>query len=74
MNKKIRITPQDINNGRKDYAPGCAIAVALNREFDYEISVSGWIRVGKDYYQAQDDVLDWIANFDTDKPVKPIHD
>jgi len=72
MNKKIRITQQDIDTAVRDDAFGCAIAVALNREFDYEISVSGWIRVGKDYYQAQDEVRDWIANFDRDKPVKPI--
>ena len=72
MNKKMRITQQDIDTAVKDNAFGCAIAVALNREFDYEISVSGWIRVGKKYYLGQDEVLDWIADFDRGKPVKPI--
>ena len=71
MNQKIRITQQDIDNGRKDYAPGCAIAVALKRQFVY-VSVSGWICVEGKYYQAQDEVRDWIANFDRAKPVKPI--
>ena len=69
---KIQVTQQDIDTAVRDDAFGCAIAVALNREFDYEISVSGWIRVGKDYYQSQDDVRDWIANFDRKKLVKPI--
>ena len=69
---KIRITQQDIDNGRKDYVPGCAIALALKREFAYKISVSGWICIGGKYYLGQDEVLHWIADFDRDKPVKPI--
>ena len=69
---KIRITQQDIDNGRKGDFVGCAIAVALKREFAY-VSVSGWICIGEKYYLGQDEVLDWIADFDNrDKPVKPI--
>ena len=68
---KIRITQQDIDNGRKDRVDRCAIAVALKREFAY-VSVSGWICIGKKYYLGQDEVLDWIADFDRGKPVKPI--
>ena len=68
---KIRITQQDIDNGRKNRVDRCAIAVALKREFAY-VSVSGWICIGKKYYLGQDEVLDWIADFDRGKPVKPI--
>ena len=69
---KIRITQQDIDNGRKGYVPGCAIALALKREFAYKISVSGWICIGGKYYLGQEGVLDWIADFDRGNPVKPI--
>ena len=68
---KIRVTQQHIDNGIKGYTPGCAIALALKREF-VTASVSGWIHVDGKYYQAQDEVLDWIANFDRKKTVKPI--
>ena len=67
---KIRITQQDIDNGRKGYTHGCAIALALKQESVFA-SVSGWIHVDGKYYQAQDDVLDWIRDFDSKKPVKP---
>jgi len=69
---KIQITQQDIDNGRKDHAFGCAIALGLNQEFACNISVSGWICIGKDYYQAMPEVRQWIADFDRGKPVKPI--
>ena len=71
MNKKIRITQQHIDSGRKGYTRGCAIALALKQESVFA-SVSGWIYVDGKYYQAQDEVRDWIANFDRNKPVKPI--
>lgn len=69
---KIQITQQDINNGMKDHISGCAIALGLKQEFAYEIGVSGWICIGKDYYKATPEVRRWIANFDEGKPVKPI--
>ena len=56
MSEKIQITQQDIDNGRKDYVTGCAIAVALKREFAY-VSVSGWICIRRNYYLGQDEVL-----------------
>lgn len=68
---KIEITQQDIDNGRKDHVASCAIALALKRNFAY-VSVSGWICIGKNYYLGQDEVLHWIADFDSGKPVKPI--
>ena len=43
---KIQITQQDIDNAMRDHAFGCAIALALKREFAY-VSVSGWICIGK---------------------------
>ena len=70
MNKRIRITQQHVDNGRKGYTRGCAIALALKQESIFA-SVSGWIHVDGKYYQAQDEVLDWIRNFDSKKPVKP---
>ena len=70
---KIRITQQDIDNGRKNHVAGCAIALGLKQEFAYEISVSvWWIWIGKDYYRATPEVHRWISGFDRDKPVKPI--
>ena len=36
------------------------------------LSVSGWICIREKYYLGQDEVLHWIADFDRDKPVKPI--
>ncbi len=72
MSEKIQITQQDIDNGRKDHVAGCPIALGLNQEFAYEISVSGWICIGKDYYQATPELRRWIYDFDRDKPVKPI--
>lgn len=68
---KKRITQQHIDNGRKGYTRGCAIALALKQEFVFA-SVSGWIHVDGKYYLAQDEVRDWIRNFDRGKPVKPI--
>ena len=68
---KIQITQQDIDNAMRDDAFGCAIAVALKRDFVY-VSVSGWICIGKNYYLGQDEVLHWIADFDRSQPVKPI--
>ena len=68
---KIRITQQDIDNGRKGYTRGCAIALALKEEFVFA-SVSGWVHVDGKYYLAQDEVRDWISDFDRGKPVKPI--
>ena len=70
---KIRITQQDIDNGRKDHVAGCAIALGLKHDFAYELSVSrGWIWIGKDYYRTTPEVRRWIADFDRGKPVKPI--
>ena len=74
MSQKIPITQQDIDIGRKDYAPGCAIALGLKHDFAYEIivSASGWICIGKDYYRGTPEVRRWINDFDRGKPVKPI--
>ena len=70
---KIQITQQDIDNAMRDHAFDCAIALGLQQEFAYKISVSGaWIWIGKDYYRATPEVRSWIADFDRDKPVKPI--
>lgn len=70
---KIEITQQDIDNGRRDRFDGCAIALGLNHEFAYELSVSrGWIRIGKDYYRPMPEVRRWIADFDRGSPVNPI--
>lgn len=70
---KIQITQQDIDKGMKDHVAGCAIALRLQQEFAYEISVSGWwIWIGKDYYRATPEVRRWISDFDRSKPVKPI--
>ena len=70
---RIEITQQDIDNGRKGYTRGCAIALGLKHDFAYELSVSrGWIWIGKDYYQTTPEVRRWIADFDRGKPVKPI--
>ena len=50
---KIQITQQDIDNAMRDHAFDCAIALGLQQEFAYKISVSGaWIWIGKDYYRA----------------------
>ena len=65
-----RITQQHIDNGRKGYTRGCAIALALKGEF-ITASVSGWVNVDGKYYLPQDEVLDWIRDFDSEKPVKP---
>ena len=67
---KKRITQQHIDNGRKGYTRGCAIALALKGDF-ITASVSGWVYVDGKYYLPQDEVLDWIRDFDSEKPVKP---
>ena len=69
---KIEITQQDIDNGIKGRVSGCAIAVALKQEFAYEVGVSSWIRIGKDYYLALPEVIRWFSAFDRGEPVKPI--
>ena len=70
---KIQITQQAIDNGMRDHAFGCPIALVLQQEFAYEISVSGeWIWIGKDYYRGTPEVRCWISDFDRGKPVKPI--
>ena len=70
---EIEITQQDIDNGRRDHVAGCAIALGLNHEFAYELSVSrGWIWIGKDYYLTMPEVRRWIADFDRGRPVNPI--
>ena len=71
---KIQITQQDIDNGMKDHVAGCAIALGLEQEFAYEIGVSGWIRIGKDYYRSTPEVRRWISDFDRGKPVTTNHD
>ena len=70
---KIEITQQDIDKGRRDLFDDCAIALGLNHEFAYELSVSrGWIRIGKDYYRSMPEVRRWIADFDRGRLVNPI--
>ena len=72
MSEKIQITQQDIDRGVRRNASNCAIAVGLKQEFAYDISVSSVIRIGNDNYQATPEVVRWFANFDLDRPVKPI--
>ena len=76
MNMKIPITQQDIDTGAARNSSNCAIALALKREFAYDMNVLGLvgslIRIGKDHYQATPEVVHWIANFDKGRAVKPI--
>ena len=72
MSEKIQITQEDIDNGVKGNPFNCAIAVGLKQEFAYEIDVTSWIHIGKDYYRAMPEVIRWFSDFDMGKPVKPI--
>ena len=72
MSMKIQITQQNIDNGVKGHASGCAIALALKQEFAYEIGVTSWIQIGKDYYRATPKVVRWFGDFDKGRKVKPI--
>ncbi len=72
MSMKIQITQQDINKGVRRNASNCAIAVGLNQEFAYGISVTDVIRIGNDDYQAMPEIVRWFADFDMGRPVKPI--
>ena len=70
--EKIQITQQHIDTGRVGDAFNCAIAVGLQQEFAYDISVTDVVRIGNDPYQATPEVVRWFANFDAGRPVKPI--
>ena len=76
MKMNIQVTQQDINIGKMRNSSNCAIALALKREFAYDMNVLGLvgslIRIGKDHYQAMPEVVRWIANFDKGRAVKPI--
>ena len=76
MKMKVPITQQDINIGKMRNSSNCAIALALKREFAYDMNVLGLvgdlIQIGKDGYQAMPEVIRWVANFDRGRPVKPI--
>ena len=69
---KIEVTQEDIDRGRIADTRNCAIAVVLKDEEAYEISVAGYIVIGKDCYKATSEVRRWIAAFDRGKAVKPI--
>ncbi len=72
MWKKIEVTQEDIDRGRIADPRNCAIAVVLKDEEAYEISVAGFIVIGKDGYKATPEVRRWISAFDRGKAVKPI--
>ena len=72
MSEKIQITQEDIDKGVRRNASNCAIAVGLKQEFAYEIGVTSWIWIGKDYYRATPEVVRWFGDFDKGKKVKPI--
>ena len=76
MKMKIQVTQQDINIGKMRNSSNCAIALALKREFAYDMNVLGLvgdlIQIGKEGYQAMPEVIRWVADFDRGRPVKPI--
>ena len=76
MSIPIEITQQDIDTGKRRNSANCAIALALKREFAYDMNVLGLvgdlIQIGKDGYQAMPEVIRWVADFDRGRPVKPI--
>ena len=49
---EIENTQQDIDRGRIADPRNCAIAVVLKDEVAYEISVAGFIVIGKDLLQS----------------------
>lgn len=75
----IRITQQDIDDGKQYKDRSCAIAVNLKRDriVPLQISVnhnnSGGIKIGKEHFAMPSRVENWIDDFDVDKSsVKPI--
>lgn len=68
----IEVTQEDIDRGRIADPNNCAIAVVLKDEEAYEISVAGYIVIGKDCYRASPELRRWISAFDKGKAVKPI--
>ena len=72
MSEKIQITQEDIDRGVQRNPSNCAIAVGLQHEFAYDISVTDVIQIGNDKYQATPEVVRWFADFDMGRPVNPI--
>lgn len=65
----IQVTQKDIDNGKQVDSHGCAIAVAIKRQYgSTNVQVSGFcIQVDGCVYGATDGLAKFVTDFDTDK-------
>lgn len=73
---KIIVTQDDIDNGRKGLSFCCPVALALNRHYEISSVSKNGIACGDKNHGAVQiptppSVIEFIMNFDADRPVKP---
>lgn len=77
----IDVRQEDINSGRRTSPSGCPFALAINRVYGQRVASVGLSyaalfipgRQGFEYgLSLSKESTDWISNFDSSEPVKPI--
>lgn len=72
MTDVIRVTAQDIANGKRHWSMGCPVSLAIKRKHPRsKIFVTMQIEVNRKYFIIPDNVAAFIGRFDRGRPVKP---
>jgi hypothetical protein len=73
MTQPIKVTKEDINNGRAGNSFACPVALAIRRTIDaYGAAVSNdWIITDGNIYRTPLSVVDFIEQFDRGDAVDP---
>ena len=76
---RVRVTKEDIAEGRRGDGASCAIARALLRQFPEctKVSVAGeapviWIKGSRQELHLGREIIEWIGRFDRSEPVEPL--
>lgn len=70
---RVSVTRQDIVNGTRSVPWACSIALAVKRaaKRDDVCVTRSFIRVGAEYHDIPRKAVEFVNNFDYERPVKP---